>query len=713
MTIDNLAPGNALPVKLARNRMVVNVPAHNVAGVEDRSSIDYYLEVYVPQFPGSTEYILLETLDAKDSPKVTDGAIETYNGAFFEIDDLLRSFLKSSAPDFGQTNIKSLPYMTTNYYCKVVIKVDDVEVSTETLEPGIAIYSGISERDWSDYQDVFFTDFIGVERRFLTYKPVDTIIAADQPEILHWLHNYSDTISELNLKVVATTAAGSEISGIALTLSNVTALRVYSIPVGVSVLSTIHNEKAQVVKYTLWLTDENGERVSEVRSYTIDKVYRRNNRYLYFLNSLGVYECLRLTGTGSEELDLQSTEAEQFTGYDYLAKYAERVITDKAGSRKLMVNLQWSKKSVVKHLTDLALSHSYYFVSDRDLWPMLLKGDRYVPSDDNEDWAGREFLFEFTNMEHFYSDLPVVVPKETRPTMWAPLAASCEIDSRGRYNGLRIVTMLELVYADDGSQVLPRKIKPNVANEEGYVAPVISDQCELADTPYLSDEIQAYGSFSKSNCGAGTVGGPAQITVVEDAWGSTVSLQDANAKAQAEWDSLDTQAYADANGTCSAPNTNGLRAKFWNFVSALSGFGPNWNFGAAPAHQEVVTNADSNVFATTYPNAASAGVVNDKMVMELNGYLKAQATAADLQLVANVDDGIRIYVGGVLVLDSWKYDSGTSKDKVSQTIAVTANEFYSLKIQLYNQDGFFGNTLSWKWTGQAKTGVPDAQLFYI
>lgn len=713
MTIDTLAAGQAFDLALARNVMVVNVPAHDVAGIEDRSSIDYYLEVYVPEYPGSTDYLLLETLEAKESPKKTEGAIETYNGAFFEIDDLLRSFLKPTAPDYGQNQIKALAYNTTPYYCKVVIKVNGETVSTETLSPGTAAFAGISERDWSDYHDVFFSNWIGKERRFLTYKPVSNVIGADQPEILYWLHSYSDVISQLNLKVVATTAAGTEIEDIALTLDNVTPMKVYSIPVGVPVLSSVHNERAQIEKYTIWLTDENGDRVSEVRTFTIDKVYRRNTRYIYFLNSLGAYDCLRITGQAAEEMEVETSTAEQFTGYSYLAKFAEKVITEKVADRKMMIELQWSKKSVVKYLTDFVLSRDYYFVSDRELWPLLLQNTNFIPSDDAEDWAARSFTFGFTNKESFYSELPVVGEKETRATRWVPLAASCELDSRGRYSGMLLVTMLELVYEDDGSQVIPRKIKPNVPNEAGYVAPTESAECEVNDTPFLSVEISSNGSYSKADCPSGQVGGPALIVVAAGAWGSTVSQADANAKAQAEWNSLDTQAYANTNGSCSAPVTNGLRAKFWNYVSALAGFGPNWNFSTAPVHEMVVTNADSNGFDATYPAADAAGVTNENMVMELNGYLKASATAADLQLIANVDDGVRIWLNGQLILDSWKYDAGTSKDKVSSAVSVVANEVYSLKIQLYNQDGFFGNTLSWKWTGQAKTGVPDANIYYI
>lgn len=722
MTIDTLASGVAFDLKLARNVIVVNIPAYDIVNIENRDSIDYYLGVYLPEFPGSNDFKLLETLEAKESPIEIDGSIETYKGAFFEIDDLLRSFLKPTAPDFEQKVIKPLAFMTTRYYCQLTVKVDGVSVFTENLSPDVAYYGGVNERDYADYNDVFFSEWIGKSRRFLSYGALGNdnneeirnyVIGEDQPEMLYWLHNYSDEISELRLKVVAKTVAGSEINGIALSLDSVEPMKLYSIPINLEVLKTVHAERAQIASYTIWLTDENGNRLSEARSYSVDPVYRRNCRYIYFLNSLGVYECLRITGEASEAISIMSQNGESFTGYSYLAKAAEKEVILKEAMRLLTINLQWSSRSAIAYLTDFALSLGYFYVGDRELLPMRLENTNFKISDDTEDWAGRQFVFEFANKEKFYSNLPVVGEKVQRATRWVALAASCELDSRGRYNGMRRVTVLELIYADTGEQVLPRKTKPNLINDDGYIVPVLSDLCVIANTPFLSDLIQVQGTFKNTTCGVGTVGGPATITIPKDAWGSLLSKKNANDKAQAEWRSIDTQAYADANGSCNLPNQNGLRAKFWNYVIGLTRFGPNFNFNLAPVYSQVVVNPNAFLFDQAYPAAANAGVQSEPMVMEMTGYLKPSMTSNSLRLISNVDDGVRIWLNGVLILDSWFMDGGEGKDRRSSIVSVVANEIYPITIQTYNEDGFYGHILSWAITGGSKITIPNNAFFYI
>ncbi|UBM58221.1 DUF5977 domain-containing protein [Marinilongibacter aquaticus] len=713
MIVENLATGTASNLRLARNKIVVNIPAYDIEGIEDRSSIDYMLDIYLPEYPGANNYTLLETLEAKESPVVQNGSIETYNGAFFEIDDILLSFLAPTAPDFLQDKIKILPYSTTSYYCVVRIVVNSIEVYSEEMVPETAIFSGVAARDYADYSSNFFSDYIGKERRFLTYKPQIGYLAKDQPEILCWLNNYSDDISTLKLKVVARTKGGSEIEGIALSLDRIERNGVYSIPVSLNVLKTIHSEKVDVEQYSIWLLSETDSRVSEVRTFIVDDKYRRNSRYIYFLNSLGVFECLRLTGEASEQFETSSEIADRFAGYSYLAKYAERIISDKSARRILNINLQYSKKDIIEFLGDFALSSEYYLFSDRELLPLIPRFTNYTISDDGEDFGARSFAFEFANAETLYSKLPLATSIPIRPKEWVPFATACEIDSRGRRTGMLKVTMLELVYSDTFASVIPRVLKPNIQNEEGYLEPVENESCALATTPFLSVEISKNGSFTKSDCSGSNVGTAALITIAAEAWGSEVSQADADAKAESEFDILDTQAFADANGSCELPSTNGLRSKFWNFVSATHGFGPAFDFSSNPLHTDIETNANSNDFSDTYPDAVTAGVTENKMVMELNGYLKAMASVADLQLIANVDDGIRIFLNGELILNSWKYDAGNSKDKVSSKVEVVANQIYPIKIQLYNEDGYFGNQLSWKWTGQVKTLIPDAQFFYI
>lgn len=62
--------------------------------------------------------------------------------------------------------------------------------------------------------------------------------------------------------------------------------------------------------------------------------------------------------------------------------------------------------------------------------------------------------------------------------------------------------------------------------------------------------ISQYGTFYRNTCGNGQVGQRALIVIPGGSWASNISQADANAKAQQQWDSLNTQATANTQGDC-------------------------------------------------------------------------------------------------------------------------------------------------------------------
>jgi len=71
---------------------------------------------------------------------------------------------------------------------------------------------------------------------------------------------------------------------------------------------------------------------------------------------------------------------------------------------------------------------------------------------------------------------------------------------------------------------------------------------------HLNYNTEQSGIFTRNNCGAGYVGSQVTYTVPANKYSSTISVDDANLKAQSEI-STNGQNYANANGTCSSPCT--------------------------------------------------------------------------------------------------------------------------------------------------------------
>ncbi|GGD45252.1 hypothetical protein GCM10011514_06610 [Emticicia aquatilis] len=561
MIIESLVDCNAIALDMTRNKIVVNVLAYDPVGVINRTGLEYFLEVWVPKSYNSGTYKLLGTLEAREEPKQINGTVESYAGAFFEISNLLDGMLETTKPLYAQDRISVCPCMVTPYYCIGKVKNNGVEVYAKTFTSRYAIKSGIAERDYELYKDIFFTQYIGGSRRFLTYKPITSVIQAGQTEFLSFLTNYDANITTIKLKMVAKMLDGSEVITTPQVLTGILPMNVYTIP--------IQTEDENLASCSVWLLNQNNERISEVRNYIVEQRYRRFSRKILFENSLGVFDTFTFFGESAENLTFNRQIGEQFIGYDYLAEASESVVRDVRARRKLSIAIDWSSKSVVDYLSDLLFSRKVYLETDRSHLSLLPLSDTFIPYADAEDWAGRKLEFVYSKEETNYSRLPIPMPVGSRATGWKALATVCELDSKGKYNGNLQVTMLEKIYLDDNSLVIPRQIKANVVGEEGYISPINTGSCLPATTPFLSALISREGTYVRNTCGPGLIGGYATIVIPAGTWGSTLNQADANAKAEADWQSKNTQAYADLYGACNAYPENYVIAggvpvgRFW------------------------------------------------------------------------------------------------------------------------------------------------------
>lgn len=535
-----------IKIDLAHNKIVVNVPAYDPVGVVVRTGLVYYLEVWVPESYLSPNFVLLDTLEAREKPKKSIGGGEIFEGAFFEIDSLLRGVLESTAPSFQQNYISVCEGIITPYFCKAIVKNNDVVVQTTTLTSRYAMKSGIAEKDFESYGDCFFDSYIGAGKRFLTYKPDNSAVTPEQPEILYFLTNYSKPITKINLEVIEYHGRETTYHRLALSLSNTANMQVYCIPVGMKALSI----SSDVKKYSVYLTNQDGFTISEVRTFRVEKRYRRFKKYFLFENSLGVFDSLPVFGETEESKKVTKQIGEKFIGYDYLASASETIVTDRTALKEMKVAIDWSSKKVANYLTDFLYSRAIFMNTDRALLAMECVSESLAIGD-RPNFHGLSVTLRYGQKESNFSELPVLTGVVSRPTGWRALTTACQLDERGRRNGLTSVLTLEKYYLDNNALFLPRTIRANVVGREGYLAPAVSSVCDFLTTPFLSAEISRQGTFVRQNCGDTLVGGFATIVIPAGAWGSTINQADADAKAEAEWQQLNTQEYANTNGTCS------------------------------------------------------------------------------------------------------------------------------------------------------------------
>lgn len=73
------------------------------------------------------------------------------------------------------------------------------------------------------------------------------------------------------------------------------------------------------------------------------------------------------------------------------------------------------------------------------------------------------------------------------------------------------------------------------------------------------------------------------------------------------------------------------------------------------------------------------------------------------------DDGIRLWVNNVLVIDNWTNHGAT--ENASAPISLVANQQYDIKLEYYDATSMATAKLSWKSTNVAKAIIPQANLY--
>ncbi|AEI46805.1 DUF5977 domain-containing protein [Runella slithyformis] len=593
--MDYLANITHQDLQLSKLPIVVNVDASSPVTYPVRTNLRYYLELFVPEFYQGS-FISLTTLEGSEEPPQTLAGVTAYPGANFEIQDLLHGLVESCVPEFGLNEITLCETMVRPYYAKAIRKNGSVLIDEIILPSGFVYRGGFLESDYAAYKNKFFTSYVGSGRRFLTWKPNHATLRPDQPEYLGFITNFSPTPSELRLRVEITYEDWSTETITAKTLSEVSSMAVYVCPVGPTQLNLqarMNSAGEFVIRYKVWLSNENNERLSEERTYLVDRQPFRKVRYILFQNSLGLFDTLDCYGDGFETLRVQRQTAEQFRGYEYLPRVSERVINRVTGERELTVAVGYGRyqiKDLRDYWQDLFFAEQMYLVTDREHIPLTLLSDSYLADDDREKTVGRTLTFRYTNKETSYSRLPALIATPERPTGWRGDAQACELDqSTGLRNGKKRYGLLVKYYIDSGEDVKPRTQKPNIVGTEGYIPSWDSVDCTAGTTPFKNVLISQTSVYKRNNCAVGQVGGNWTVSVAANTYGSEVSQTDADGKAQAAANALDTQENANMFGTCIVPAPIPI-----GLTSACPTASTQPIFAVIVGSEEIITNTSFN-----------------------------------------------------------------------------------------------------------------------
>ena len=553
---DLLATGlSYIAYKFSRNQLTHIVPAANPA-LTSRQGLKYLLDLWIPEFPLSPTFYKLHTSDGREKPiqqigmQVYEGCEFRYNrGRWGKIDGLL----SHTKPLKNQSNISTVISQTTAYRLKERVSggVPAVNTAVESVK-NYVVKAGLSNIDYWNFRDTFFDVYLAQTKKFLTWHPQRKLVSYEQEEYLSFLLNFTPKPTSVNLRMrwFDDALVASPITTVK-SINNTYLHTILLCPVGASVLGL----PAAARRYEVWLSDGNNNRLSEIRQYEIDQRFEPYQRQVIFNNSLGGWDTLRAIGEGQRTMKVAQTAAERERSLFDAPDYSEMRIVSIKGDYEWTISTGNFDRSAVKYidyLNELLLAEDLFLATPKGHVPVLLTSSTLVDVKDNPDLISRTFTFKLTETVENYSDLPVSAPVEARPTGWAGINETFVLDDQGFRTGQCVYRRLQRIYLDDNSIYFPLTIKPNLDGLPDYVAPAACSAAVPGFTPYPNVLIDRPCGFTKNDCPVGEIGTIPNIVILAGSYGGE-EPGDADILAENEFTLNNTQAFANANGSCILP----------------------------------------------------------------------------------------------------------------------------------------------------------------
>ena len=235
-----------------------------------------------------------------------------------------------------------------------------------------AIAGGLNREDLVS-NNLVSTDYFNLtdtKKKFLSWSPPSKI--TDKLET-HSLFFAFQTPSFTSYQLKALISTGEIESVVNLTsLLIVEYWKVVEFMAGYEQLELSKYLEGNVEKWQLYLVDNLGNVISDVREFALDQKYHENTRYFRFRNSWGTYDSLRCTGV-FETIVEQEREKVIFISDEtetcYNTPGAYTMIKE---AQSFKANTGWLTREYLNYLRDFMLSSDIYEVEDGRLLKCLL-----------------------------------------------------------------------------------------------------------------------------------------------------------------------------------------------------------------------------------------------------------------------------------------------------------------------------------------------------
>jgi PA14 domain/Divergent InlB B-repeat domain/Fibronectin type III domain len=154
--------------------------------------------------------------------------------------------------------------------------------------------------------------------------------------------------------------------------------------------------------------------------------------------------------------------------------------------------------------------------------------------------------------------------------------------------------------------------------------------------------------------------------------------------------------------TYSVIGTAGLRAQYYNDSSSAA-YPLSDPFAGSP----VLTRIDATVDFDWDDDSPASQVNSDFFSARWTGQVRAPVSGSYTFTVTG-DDGVRLFINGTSVIDSWREQGATA---YSYTTTLSAGALYNIELHYYEHEGDAVCRLQWSYPGQSTQTIPSSQLY--
>lgn len=328
----------------------------------------------------------------------------------FDVQEYLYAHLLLAPHPRFDKSIDFLYNVYSDYICKYRIafvnKVNGVMDGRIYRDPlsRYAIGGGLNREDLvaNNLANVDFFSLSKTKSLFLTWSSIVKATDKISKESLFFAFQ-APGYTQFRLKMTYWLSTGVSVVKSLTDLINITPWSVVEFSVGYAELGFSTMVGPDVIKWMIYLTNENGTVISDKFSFEIDPFYHENTRYFRFRNSWGVYDTLRCTG--NFELNLEHTR-EQAT---YISEDEETMFNAPVKSiavkesQLFKANTGFLSRDNREYLRDFERSFDIYEYADGRLYPVNITSKKSNLAKDGEYNYFLAFEYERAYSDFFFS----------------------------------------------------------------------------------------------------------------------------------------------------------------------------------------------------------------------------------------------------------------------------------------------------------------------